>query len=233
VLVDDVVRRNRRRIVVVVMVSVLNHWAAVSVVLVGFGWVFTSDLAQRRFDASSSLLLIVSCSLALGAVESVGWVTLQMRHVTRWTLRRLGAVDLRPGELPRVENLLAELAIAAGAAPVSAVLVADPAPNALAVGGRRGRTTVVVTSGLVEGLTRDELEAVLAVEMCAVRRLDAALQSVAVAATAGAIQVHDLFRDDLRAGRPRYLRIGWSSWLLAAITWPTMGVRRPRPEVSS
>jgi Zn-dependent protease with chaperone function len=222
VLVDQVVRRNRRHIVVVVTVAVLNYWAAVSVILIGFGWVFASDLVRRRFDSSSSLLLIVACSLALGAVVSVSWVTLQMRYVRRWTLRRIGAVDLHPGELPRVENLLAELAIAAGAPPVRAALVADPAPNALAVGGRRGRTTVVVTSGLVEGLRRDELEAVLAVEMCAVRRLDTALQSVAVAATAGAIQVHDLFRDDLRAGRPWYYRMDWSSWLLAAITWPTM-----------
>jgi hypothetical protein len=122
VLVDEVVRRNRLHIVVVVTVAVLNYWAAVSVILIGFGWVFASDLVRRRFDSSSSLLLIVACSLALGAVVSVSWVTLQMRYVRRWTLRRIGAVDLHPGELPRVENLLAELAIAAGAPPVRAAL---------------------------------------------------------------------------------------------------------------
>ena len=81
------------------------------------------------------------------------------------------------------------------------------------MGRRRANTTIVVTTGLIEKLTRDELEAALAAELWAVRRLDTAMQSVTVACTGAAIAAHN----DLREGwkDPR-------SWFLILCTWPTM-----------
>jgi len=128
------------------------------------------------------------------------------------------------GDEPRLHNLLAGLAIAAGTPPVTVALVDDAAPNALAVGRSPRDTTVVVTSGLVQKLTRDQLEAVLAVEVCAIRRLDIALRSVAMASTAGAYPLHNMLRSDLRPGRSWYERLDWSGWLMMFVTWPTMMV---------
>jgi heat shock protein HtpX len=105
---------------------------------------------------------------------------------------------------------------------VGAALLDDDAPNALAVGLRRSSTTLVVTTGLVEKLTRDELEAVLATQLCAVRRLDTALRTIAVAATSHSGSVYRLFQEGLERGQPWYSRLDWSAWALAAVTWPTM-----------
>jgi Zn-dependent protease with chaperone function len=52
------------------------------------------------------------------------------------------------------------------------------------VGRRPAGTTIVVTSGLIEKLSRDELEAVLAAEMWAIRRYDTAMQTVTLGLTA-------------------------------------------------
>ena len=144
---------------------------------------------------------------------AAAYVGARLRSIRRRTIDHLGAVPIAPGELPRLENLLSELAVATGTPPVHAALVADPAPNALAVGYRPGQTTIVVTSGVMETFARDELEAVLAVEMSAVRRLDTALHSVALACSAGAIALH------------RHFRGGWKdprSWVGIALTWPSM-----------
>lgn len=52
------------------------------------------------------------------------------------------------------------------------------------MGRRPADTTIVVTSGLIEKLSRDELEAVLAAEMWAIRRYDTAMQTVTLSLTA-------------------------------------------------
>jgi Zn-dependent protease with chaperone function len=212
VLVDRVARANWLRIVTIATVAALNFWAAVTVLLISVGWIATASVATRmEFEASPTVVIAVA-GMAVSAVITALWTAMRLATIRRRTLRSIGATEIKPGDLPRVENLLAELAIAAGTPPVNAALVVDSAPNALGVGGRPGRTTIVVTQGLVEKLARDELEAVLAAEMCAVRRLDTALRSVASACCSDAILVHNLFRRDIGPGKPWYYRLDWSIW---------------------
>ena len=73
--------------------------------------------------------------------------------------------------------------------------------------------SIVVTSGLLAELRRDELEAVLAVQMCEVRRLDVALQTVVTVCSAGAIGLHELYREDAKDPR---------TWPWIAMSWPSM-----------
>ncbi len=112
-----------------------------------------------------------------------------------------------------VENLLHGLAIAVGAPPVRAALVADDAPNALSVGRRPEDTTIMVTSGLVQTLALDELEAVLAAEMWAVRRYDTAMQTVTLACAGDAVAIHRSYRDHWQDPR---------AWLAIVVSFPTM-----------
>lgn len=127
----------------------------------------------------------------------------------------IGAIQIEPGEFPRVENLPDGLVIASGLPRPRAALIADPAPNALAIGRRPDESVIALTSGLVELLTRDELEAVLAAEMCAIGRLDVALRTTVTACAAGAIGIHNFFREDWKDPR---------AWLSIGATWPTMVV---------
>jgi hypothetical protein len=78
----------------------------------------------------------------------------------RGMLRRVKADRVRPGSSPRLENVVAGLARQTRLPAPELWLIDDPAPNALVCFTRR--PAIAVTSGLVEGYTRTELEAVVA-----------------------------------------------------------------------
>jgi heat shock protein HtpX len=70
-------------------------------------------------------------------------------------------------------------------------VVDDDAPNSFAVGTRPSRAIVAVTSGAIEKLSRDELEAILAYEVSRIDSFDVALSSWTVAITGAAIAAMD------------------------------------------
>src|SRR5690606_1112210 len=181
VLVDEVVGRNRWRIALLTVVAVVNYMILMA------GLVGVLGLISAMFEAggirAQELVLLAVVSLAVGAASGVSAVVKHLRSTHRRTLDAVGAVMLGPGDLPIVDNLLDELSIATGTPRPAAALVADDAPNALAVGRRPADTAIVVTSGLIEKLSRDELEAVLAAEMWAIRRYDTAMQTVTLGLT--------------------------------------------------
>jgi heat shock protein HtpX len=193
-------------------VSFVNYWILLTAVATAFMWGWSSKFAPD--DDIPALILWIAGS-ATGFVIAVLTIRKEFRRMRPRAVLALGGVLINPGELPRVENLLVELAIAVGAPPVQAALLDDAAPNALAVGYRPKDTTILITTGLVEKFTRDELEAVLAVEMCSIRRLDTAMQSVALAANRGAIWFHRQERDEWKDPR---------AWIWILLTWPSMVV---------
>jgi heat shock protein HtpX len=177
-----------------------------------WGLVFAS-IYKWNEDADIAGSLQVWASLAMGAAAAGLVVGSKLWRAQARTLRALGAVDIAEGDVAMLDNLLAGLAIAAGAHPVSAALVADDAPNAMAVGASPKRTTIVVTSGLLEKCTRYELEAVLAVEVCSVRRLDTALHTIGLACAQATIANHHSHREDAKDPR---------SWVWIILTYPSM-----------
>jgi heat shock protein HtpX len=97
--------------------------------------------------------------------------------------RALGAIGgsvADPVVHARLINLVEGLAIGAGVHQPRLVVVDDPALNAMAFGRDTQRATVVVTSGLLEGLNRIELEGVVAEELAQIRQLDILPATVAV-----------------------------------------------------
>ena len=80
------------------------------------------------------------------------------------------------------------MSISAGIPKPSVYVVDDPAPNAFATGRDPDHAAVAVTTGLLERMSRDELEGVLAHELSHIRNLDIRVMTVAVA-TAGSVAV--------------------------------------------
>lgn len=193
------------RIVLTCIAASLNYLAVVTF----FVWVITIGYADPEADGATIGRFVA----IVATVAGVAIVVVQVRRFHSRTLARLGAVPLAPGDLPVVQNLLEELAIAVGTRPVQVALLHDEVPNALAVGRHPSDTTVVVTTGLVDSLARDELEGVLAAEMWAVRRLDTALQTIAIACCGNAVGAHNSLR-----GEPWNVRL----WLPVVVTWPLM-----------
>jgi heat shock protein HtpX len=124
-----------------------------------------------------------------GAPGVVGWVALvvpatavlawaQFRYARRETL---SAVDARPvtdEESPELAGRLRRLAQTADVRPPTPAIADTQVPNSLTVGGL-GSATVVVSTGLLDRLDGDELDAVLAHELAHLQNRDAAVMTLA------------------------------------------------------
>ena len=94
--------------------------------------------------------------------------------------RATGAKGVSRTEAPRLYNVLENLCISRGL-PMPALQIIDtPALNAYASGLREGNYVVAVTRGLLDTLSDDELEAVLAHELTHIRNRDTQLMVIAV-----------------------------------------------------
>ena len=207
---EEARRRNRRWLVVIAAAAVVNYGAILS--LIG-GLVMWDIFGRLDIATGSSTALVVVTSAALGLTIATAVVAWKVREVRHWTVSMLGAEPIALGEFPMIDNLVDGLAIAAGTAPVRTAILSDDAPNAMAIGPSPANTTIVITTGLVEKLTRDEIEAVLAVEVCAIRRLDTALHTMALACAQGALSVHNFWRTGWKDPR---------AWVPILVTWPSM-----------
>lgn len=96
-------------------------------------------------------------------------------------LRLIGGRPAGRGELPALVNQVDGLCATLGVAHPDLWVVDDPVANACALAGRKGRTVLVVTSGLLTRLGLIELEGVVAHELVHLKRRDAAVSAVAVA----------------------------------------------------
>ncbi len=100
-----------------------------------------------------------------------------------------------------LDNVVEEMAIAAGLPKPAVYVIPDADPNAFATGVGPERATIAVTRGLLEKLDRDELQGVVSHELSHVKNYDVRLMTV-VAALAGAILLlSDWSRRGLRFGR--------------------------------
>jgi heat shock protein HtpX len=97
-----------------------------------------------------------------------------------------GAADADKLKLRQLENIVDEMAIAAGIPRPRVYVVPDSDPNAFATGRGPEHSSIAVTRGLLDTLDREELQGVVAHELSHVRNLDIRVMTV-VAALAGAI----------------------------------------------
>jgi heat shock protein HtpX len=146
-------------------------------------------LGQGEFYAP----VATSLAVAIGAGQS--WWSL--RNGDRAVLRSSAAVPVEERlaqaateddrlRYRQFENVVEEMAIAAGLPRPKAYVIADDDPNAFATGRDPEHASIAVTEGLLRSLNREELQGVVAHEMGHVRNLDIRLMTV-VAALMGAI----------------------------------------------
>jgi len=82
------------------------------------------------------------------------------------------ARNATPFELQRVNNVVEEMAIAAGIPKPKVYIIDDSAPNAFATGRDPKSGVVCVTTGLIDKLNREELQGVVAHEVGHIRNYD-------------------------------------------------------------
>jgi heat shock protein HtpX len=138
----------------------------------------------------------------------------------------------------QLENVVEEMSIAAGLPRPRIYLIPDPDPNAFATGRDPEHASIAVTKGLLDAVTRDELQAVVAHELSHVRNLDIRLMTVIAAMVGAAALIADWTSRGLRMGGGGRIRGGRSRgkesggaivlvmlvlWLLAVILAPVIG----------
>jgi heat shock protein HtpX len=119
-------------------------------------------------------------ALVAGVVVAVAVASLAWWGSAPLALRLLEAEPADPVAHARLFNLVEGLGANAGVTQPGLFVVADPALNALTMGRSRQHAALVVTSGLLDQLSRIELEAVLAHELSHIRSDDILSATVAV-----------------------------------------------------
>ena len=163
--------------------------------------VWTSRLLLGLF-----VLLIVGLGYVLGRLYDLGYLGLVAAAVIatagawasyyysdRIVLAISQAREVTPEEHPFLHNTVEGLAIAAGLPKPRLYLIQDSAPNAFATGRDPEHAVIVVTSGLLEKLSRLELEGVIAHEMAHIQHFDIRLSTLVVVLVGIVALVSDWF----------------------------------------
>lgn len=177
----DQQRSNRRRtwIIMTVFVAVLAFLGAgLDMLVLGQQGVFVPL-------GTVAALIIGTASAATGYLHgdravllSSGAVPLDRASFHEWPDEKL--------KLTQLDNVVEEMAIAAGLPKPSVYLVPDADPNAFATGRDPEHASIAVTRGLLDLLNREQLQAVVGHEMSHIRNYDIRLMTV-VAALVGSI----------------------------------------------
>lgn len=137
--------------------------------------------------AAVGLVVVLLLGLVLGPIAGllvavavaalVGYVWRSGEAVVR---RTIGGRPADPERDARLVNLVDGIAAASGVPPPGLLVLDDPAPNALTFGFDARNATIAVTTGLLERLSRVELEGVVAREVARIKTQE--IQPATVAA---------------------------------------------------
>ncbi|WP_435181591.1 M48 family metalloprotease [Halorussus sp. AFM4] len=142
---------------------------------------------------------------ALVAVATLALAWAQLRYTRREALRAADARPVDESAYPDLHARLRRLAQTAGVTPPTLAVAETDVPNSFTVGDLRGGT-VAVSTGLLDRLDGDELDAVLAHELAHLQNRDAAVMTLATFLPALANDEYSLFSD--ASGPVRTLGLG-------------------------
>ena len=142
--------------------------------------------------------LVVALLFAGGSAAVAYWksdsIALAMSH----------ARPADPTDYARLHNLVEGLCIAAGLPKPRVYVIEDDAPNAFATGRNPRHAAVAVTTGLIDKLSRIELEGVLAHELSHIKNYDILVSTLAVTLVGVVALLTDFALRFLWWGGPRH-----------------------------
>lgn len=120
---------------------------------------------------------------------------------------------------PEYYGLVAELARNAGLPMPRVYVIQDDQPNAFATGRNPQNAAVAATTGLLNGLTREEVAGVMAHELAHIKNHDTLIMTI-TATIAGAISMLANFAFLFGGNRDNNNPLGWVGAIVAAIVAP-------------
>jgi heat shock protein HtpX len=128
-------------------------------------------LAGQAFGGTTGLVIALMLALATNGIAYF--------FSDKIALRSMHARPVEPGELPRLQAVVTELAAVHRMPPPRLYVSPAAAPNAFATGRNPRNAAVCVTSGILEILNERELRAVLGHELAHVANRDVLTASIA------------------------------------------------------
>jgi heat shock protein HtpX len=217
--------RNRARIAVIIVLATISYWLATVAAAVAATLTIVLGIALQAGEIPDSLdtvkaigiflVVVIILAAVVGSVYALLRLPGQRRRIEGQVLRETETMIVPAENYPRIRNLLDGLAIAANVPAPRFAVIADLAPNSFSIGTSPDETIVVLTTGLLDALTRDEIEAVLAYEVSRISSRDIALSTWTVALTGGAINAVDTTNNDdgLFRGVLGFVPRVFSQWL--------------------
>lgn len=189
--------------------AVLLAGFPVLLVLVTFGlsllWVgLTRDFADPAAGMSLALAHL-STTWPFAVAAALVWFAFAWMFHESMINASVGARGIERREAPELYNLLENLCISRGMATPRLNIIETQAMNAFASGLTEKGASVTVTRGLIDGLNRQEIEAVLAHELTHIRNKDVRLLVIAVIfvgifSFVGELVYRGVFRTGVRIG---------------------------------
>ena len=170
------IRANRMRSVVLLLgFIVLLHAIQFSLLILAnaFGGGDVLDILQTAANQ-------MWATWPLAMLIAIVWFAIAWFVHQRMIRSATGAHSITRAEAPQLYNALENLCISRGITMPALQIIETPALNAYAAGLREGQYVIAVTRGLLDTLSADEMEAVLAHELTHIRNRDAQLMVVAV-----------------------------------------------------
>ena len=153
-----------------------------------------TNIAKTFILMAAMTALFMVAGQALGGKGGMSFallMALAMNFFAYWfsdkmALAMSGAQEVTPSEAPELHRMVAGLALRAGLPKPRVYLIPGDTPNAFATGRNPEHSAVAVTRGLMNLLTNEEIEGVLAHELGHIMNRDILISSIA-AVMAGAI----------------------------------------------
>lgn len=123
----------------------------------------------------------VAGGLLVAAVVLVFYLPITFLSARAQVLGMSGAKPATREDYPQLYNIVESLCIPARLPMPQIYVVNDPSPNAFATGRNPKKAAVAFTTGLLERLNREELEAVAAHELGHIRNYDIRLMTISIA----------------------------------------------------
>jgi heat shock protein HtpX len=139
----------------------------------------TVVLLAALYAGFVGVLVTVDASLLVSALVMGGLLGGQFLLSDRLALRAMGAHTVDADEYPRLHAVVTRLSQQADLPKPDVAVAQTKTPNAFATGRSQSAATVCVTTGLLETLDDDELEAVVAHELAHVKNRDVMIMTVA------------------------------------------------------
>jgi heat shock protein HtpX len=192
----DEIRANRRRSAVLLAATFALLLLVANAVAFVFGGYRSRTCAVGTSSygrgVCTSHLLFRPMVLGITVALAAGYVVISYLGSTRATLSITGARPAAGPEHQQLRNVVEGLSIAAGTPVPDIYVIDDPAPNAFATGRNPKHAAVVATTGLLDLMSRRELEGVMAHEMSHVRNRDTSVMTLAVLTVGGIIVITDM-----------------------------------------